>query len=258
MLLGHQVIAYDPEQLSMRRVDVIHEADAVIIASPTKAHASDLIDVLGARKHVLVEKPIGFDSPPFIAGLIMGARRAKPDLVVATGFMCRFHPVVQEAKKKIERGYFGRLEHASFEVRQKNEKPEYLRDGVIRNWASHEIDIARYLLGNLHVSECLAVMNKGQDISCLIEASSIEHEMNVQIAADYITDPEIRQFEIIGSNKSARYSLTKDNWDQVYLDEMSAFLRAVDGGDPGPLADGADGVAALEIVMQARQKAGLE
>jgi hypothetical protein len=39
---------------------------------------------------------------------------------------------------------------------------------------------------------------------------------------------------------------------------MSAFLGAVDGKDPGPLADGYDGVAALQLVMDAREKAGLK
>ena len=53
-------------------------------------------------------------------------------------------------------------------------------------------------------------------------------------------------------------NLVRDNWDQVYLDELAAFLRVIDGGDPGPLADGYDGVAALQLVMDAREKAGLK
>jgi len=258
MTLGHQVVAYDPQQLSYPRDRVIQESDAVIICSPTLAHAKDLADVLAARKHVLVEKPIGYDSPPFIAGLIMGARSAKLDLVIATGFMCRFHPMVKTARQMIDCGYFGNIISATFQVLQLNEKPEYLRDGVIRNWASHEIDIARYLLGELYVDDCFAIRQKDQDISALITATAVDHEATVQIQADYLSHPEIRQFEIIGSKKSHRFDLTKQAWDQFYLDEMRAFMSAINGGNPGPLADGADGVAALQIVMEAREKAGLE
>lgn len=258
MTLGHQVIAYDPQQLSMRRDDVIREADAVIIASPTKEHARDLADVLVARKHVFVEKPIGYDSPPFIAGLIMGARSVKRDLVVATGFMCRFHPEVILAKKMLEDGYFGNIVGGVFTVLQLNTKPAYLRDGVIRNFACHEIDIARHLLGDLCVEDCSAFTHDNQDVSTLIQTTAIEHEAPIQIAANYLTIPELRKFEINGSKKSKRFNLVRKDWDQVYLDEMSAFLRVVDGGDPGPLADGADGVAALQVVMDARAKAGLD
>ena len=265
MDLGHQVAFHDPGVLgSIDRDVLIREADAVIICTPTIRHAHDLCDVLQARKHVLIEKPIGYDCPPFISGLIMGARSAAKSLIVATGFMCRFHPEVQRAKSQIDAGFFGKIGTCQFNVLQKNSQVQYLRDGVIRNWASHELDIARHLLGNLHVEEVSVGMNaingRGQDISMLAILRGIERENEVHVRADYITNPEIREFEIVGSDAHRRFDLVQGQavWDRTYVDELKAFINAIDGKDPGPLADGADGVAALQLVMDIREKAGLE
>jgi predicted dehydrogenase len=260
--LGHKVEFHDTRGIlgSIPRQELIKRSDAVIICTPTVNHVEDLIDVLGAGKHVLVEKPIGYDCPPFIAGLIMGARSKHRNLVVATGFMCRFHPQVQNAKALIDGGWFGKIKEVNLVVLQKNTKLEYLRDGVIRNWASHEIDTARYLLGNLMASRAVVKTSKEQDIEVLAEFYSIEHDCGVFVQADYLTSPEKRQFSIYGSDGAKGFDLVKGQavWDQTYIDEMEAFIRAIDGKDPGPLADGVDGVAALQLVMDIREKAGLE
>lgn len=263
MDIGHQVVFHDPGVLgSIDRDVLIREADAVIICTPTIRHALDLCDVLQARKHVLVEKPIGYDCPPYISGLIMGARSAARDLVVATGFMCRFHPEVQRARSMIDYGYFNKIIDVQFDVLQKNSKPEYLRDGVIRNWASHELDLARYLLGNLCLEKAdVGVSLDHQDISMVADLYSIEHDCPVIIRADYITSPEFRRFSIQGNKAVAvAFNLVRGEavWDQTYVDELKAFINAIDGKDPGPLADGADGVAALQLVMDIREKVGLE
>jgi predicted dehydrogenase len=266
--MGHEVQFHDSNAMlgSVARMPLIQSSDAVIICTPSINHAEDLIDVLGNRKHALVEKPIGYDCPPFIAGVIMGARSKARDLIVATGFMCRFHPTVQQAKKLLDDGYFGKPNLLQLQVLQKNNKPDYLRDGVIRNWASHEIDIARYILGDMFVAGCNAKTLNGQDIAARIFMESIEHDCSVEVEADYTTHPEIRGFRIKGSKESGGFILNNDIipsanqkiWDQTYRDEMQAFLGAIDGKDPGPLASGTDGVAALQIVMEAREKAGLE
>jgi len=285
MNLGHQVVFHDPVVLgSMERDQVIKMSDAVIVCTPTKQHGRDLCDVLDARKHVLVEKPIGYDCPPYIAGYIMGARSEKPDLVVATGFNLRFHHCVKKVKQLIDGGFIGDLKEADFRVLQKNNKPEYLRDGVIRNWASHEIDLARHLLGNLHVELCNVNMlgpTSKQDVSAYIQMVALDmNEASVSVSADYLKHPEDRGFSIRSEDNMILCDLVKrevswgpawdfsgkedheakftDTFDENYIDEMKAFINAIEGKDRGPLADGSDGVAALQIVMDARKKAGLD
>lgn len=281
MNLGHQVIAHDPNILSASREDVLQQADAIVIASPTKCHGMDLVDVLRAGKHVLVEKPIGYDSPEFIAGVIAGSKMKNPNIVVATGFNLRFHHCVKKAKEIIDSGWLGPIRSAEFSVLQRNDRPEYLRDGVIRNWMSHEIDLARHLLGNLHVSRSENVtMYKDQDVEAAFNFYAIEHDAEVSISADYKTHPEKREFSIWGRDRIVAVDLVRrtmewgemhdlsgkkdhkfaprDTFDENYIDEMKAFIGAINGEDPGPLADAYDGVAALELVMGCRKIAGLD
>jgi predicted dehydrogenase len=283
MDLGHQVIFHDPDVLgSVNRDWLIEQSDAVIIATPTKIHGPDLMDVLQAGKHVLVEKPIGYDCPPFIAGLITGAKTKKKDLVIATGFNLRFHDCVKKAKELVDSGLLGKVQGADFVVRQRNDKPAYLRDGVIRNWASHEIDLARHLLGNIYVEGCRTCSTDGNDETAVMDLIAIDaDEASVRLIADYLTSPEVRKFTIEGSDgvivcdlvkrevgwglgwddfsgKKDHQYIAADSFDDNYVDELRAFFNAIEGKDAGPLADGYDGVAALQVVMDAREKAGLK
>lgn len=262
MNLGHQVIFHDPGMLGSRpRDEVLKLADAVIICTPTKEHFRDLCDAMHANCHVLVEKPIGYDCPPLLSGFMMGANMKNPHLKIATGFMCRFHPVVQQAKRDIENGMFGRLQSAQFSVLQRNNKPDYLRDGVIRNWLSHELDLARYLLGNLYVDKASCHLNsQGQDIAATVNCAALDNsEIPVSIMGDYVTTPYVRQFTILGERRAKNYKLEigQDIWDQTYVDEMKAFINKIEGKPFGPLADGADGIASLELVMEALGKANV-
>lgn len=264
MTLGHQVIAHDPNILSAPREQVIKEADAVLICSPTKQHVPDFMDVAEAGKHIFMEKPFAFDAPPsYLSGYMRGVyHRYGGNLVVATGFMLRFHPRVMAVKKLIDEGKFGTITEAEFRVLQHNDKPDYMRDGVIRNWASHELDLARHLLGNLEVEYCHTILGSAQERAALIGLHSIEYGGDVSVEADYITKPEVRGFTILGNGQRKAISvdlvMEEKAWDQVYLDEMKAFLAAIDGKDPGPLASAVDGIAVHQLVMDAREKAGLK
>jgi len=64
--LGHDVSFYDPNiyghPLTIRE-DILNWAEAIVVASPSINHAQDLMDAIDAGKHVLVEKPFGYDCP---------------------------------------------------------------------------------------------------------------------------------------------------------------------------------------------------
>ncbi len=277
--LNHSVSWYDPKlgHLSKIRTDIINWADAIVVASPSKNHAQDMIDSVDAGKHVFVEKPFGYDCPPFLAGYLKGVRM-KPggNIIVATGFNLRFHDCVRKTKELIHE--IGPLKAAMFTVRQKTDRPQYLRDGIIRNWLSHEIDLARYLLGEIdYVDRCDAPINKdGNDATeahIVIKFNDVQNKVHFE--ADYFSSPESRYFWIEGENGSIYVDLVKrnvftrdndhrqvlaamDSWDQNYMDEMKCFIKSIEiGQHQTPLATGEDGVKCLEAVMAAREKAGL-
>ena len=280
MALGHRIRGFDPRNggSASDRTEVIQWSDAVVICSPSKEHARDLTDALDLGKHAFVEKPFGYDCPPYLAGYLIGARKRWPNLIIATGFNLRFHDCVKQAKELIPQ--IGEIQCASFTVYQKTEKPPYLRDGIIRNWCSHEIDLATYLLGPGEIGGCTAVLDEhGNDgVEAWIDMDLPNVKTNVFIQSDYYSDPEQRYFWIagdkgtiyvdlvqrnvfMGDNKDKRWLVlaANDSYDQNYMDEMKAFIRSIETGQhQEPLATGEDGVENLLHIMQARWKAGLE
>lgn len=277
--LGHDVAIYDPaHHVSPTRNEVIGWSDAIIVASPTEYHSIDLHDALTSGKHVLVEKPIAYDAPSIIANILSNA---DPNLIVATGFNLRFHSCVQEAVRVVNKGdILGKIKAASFSVNQLCAKPPYLRDGVIRNWLSHEIDLAHFLFGQGEVIKCTAPIDEfGHDSKeAFIEMKFPAVETKVWIQGDYYSNPEQRYWWIEGEvctiycnmirreiymrlpeEQPTRYFYGEDSFDENYIDELKEFIHTIETGEPAKwLAGGYDGVRSLKTVMAARKMAGLE
>lgn len=282
--LGHKVHFLDPHKGSDMDFGVFHgelkecvdatHADGVIIASPTKTHVQYMMEVIKADKHVLVEKPIGFDCPPFIKGFLFATRERNPGLVVATGFNLRMHACVQEAKALIQDGIIGSITSATFRVQQKSTKPAYLDDGVLRNWMSHEIDAALYLVGHMELQKAEVDMKDGNDFAAKLHLQTA-NGAPVVVIGDYFTDPEVRTYDIYGTGGVMHVDLVRrtikirnglhtiydyqaeDSFDANYVEEMRQFVEACRTGQMGDLATGEDGVRCLEIIMQAREMAGI-
>jgi predicted dehydrogenase len=162
---------------------------------------------------------------------------------------------------------------ANFTLGQHSEKPPYLRDGVILNW-SHEIDLALYLLGNGNVSGSSTRLSDGKDD---IADICLTHENGCRssIHLDYVTQPEIRQFLIVGTGATIIVDLLhrmawlrradevimdqfqgQDSWEENYVTEMQAFLDRCDGKQTLGCT-GEEGLAVLKICLEVRKQAGL-
>jgi predicted dehydrogenase len=278
--LGQMVATYDPyEQGWVDRDHMIKECDAILVCTPTKCHAEDFIDAANAGKHVFVEKPFGYDCPPLLDGALQGTRSRFPQQVIATGFNLRFHDCVTQAKNKMHT--LGDILKAKFHVLQKTEKPPYLMDGIIRNWCSHELDLAMYLIGlSLEVVDCFATHDaQGRDtIDATIKLK--RGALEVYIEADYTTDPQRRFFWIQGTKGTMYVDLeartltidyigqplpfvykAEDSWDKNYTSEMMAFVKACTDAsmhqyELNPvLATGEQGVHNLYDIVRARELA---
>lgn len=301
--LGHQVIAWDPDRakcdeamryrgsgsnsIPIGTVDCIHDAthgdeDGVVIASPTNLHIEHLSRVL--REHtapVFVEKPIAHSDRVFhLEDLI----KSRPMMV---GYNLRFHSCVKKAKEWLDAGLIGEPIWANFTCAQYNDKPAYLRDGVIFNW-SHEIDLALYLLGPAKVAASSTRIDRpgtaNSDVNCYGVGDSmadilLTHDSGTRSAIhlDYDSNPEHRGFTIVGTRTSMTANLLTgvmtvkrnygdelpdlticldNNWSDNYIEEMQAFLDRIDGKQTLG-ADGKDGLAVLDICLEVRKAAGL-
>lgn len=265
--LGHKVVYYDPLVVAnipaaTDEQDLINQADAILICSPTAQHYQHLVQSLFSKKPIFVEKPIADTEKCQWLSSVMSR---DPFMV---GYNLRFHSCVKKAKEWIDSGVVGKIEWASFTIGQKNDKLDYLRDGVIFNW-SHEIDLALYLLGPANVLQASARVTPsgGEDIADIW----LQHESGARssIHLDYITKPEIREAWIVGANNRIGMDLVgrnaslgeyihrgDDSFDQNYVEEMRAFIDRIDGKEAIGCS-GKEGLAVLEICLQARRMAGL-
>jgi myo-inositol 2-dehydrogenase / D-chiro-inositol 1-dehydrogenase len=122
------------------------DVDAVLIASSDETHEEFVLAALTASKPVLCEKPLA----PDVAGClrIVDAEASSGQRLVSVGFMRRYDTGYVELKRTLDRGAIGAplLLHC---VHRNVSAPEWFRgDMVITNSSGHEIDIARWLLGD--------------------------------------------------------------------------------------------------------------
>lgn len=268
--MGHQVIGYDPIQnIAFAPIvpcldDVITVSDVLVIASPTQDHYAHL---LAARdKPCLVEKPIA-ETMDQLVGLV---GRPYPVMV---GYNLRFHGCVKKAKEWLDAGRIGDPLWANFTLGQRSIKPPYLRDGVILNFASHEIDMALYLLGPAKV---LCATTKTTNSDEMMTDFVLEHDSGCRSSnhTDYITFPEQRYFTITGTKGRIFINVAEflgslmvngefvdevhapKDWNQTYIDEIEAFLARVEGKETFGCS-GQEGLKVLKICLEVKKLSGL-
>ncbi|ATA61630.1 oxidoreductase [Geobacillus stearothermophilus] len=130
--------------------------DVVNICTPSGLHAPIAVEAAKAKKHVIVEKPIALTLED--ADSIINACKEN-NVKLAVVHPNRFRPVVQELKKLMDEGRFGKLSHANATVRWNRNQAYYdqapwrgtkaLDGGVLMNQAIHNLDLLIWLMGDV-------------------------------------------------------------------------------------------------------------
>jgi UDP-N-acetylglucosamine 3-dehydrogenase len=125
--------------------ELLPKLDAVIIATPTVTHFDIALDAINAKKHILVEKPV-CDTVEKGKQLISKAEKA--NIVFAVGHIERHNPVVSFVKKALETNQYGAL--VTLNSKRVSNFPGRIRDvGVIFDFGVHDIDVMRYIAGEI-------------------------------------------------------------------------------------------------------------
>ncbi len=249
------VEAYDDSEELLSRSDI----EAVSICTWTTAHAAESLRAIEAKKHVLVEKPI--------ADTVEGAKKivgcaAKHGRCLMVGFIERFNPSIQRAKALLEKGKIGELVSAS--AKRVSQWPERIGDvGVVKDYAIHEIDIARRIFGEDPVAVYASVGSlrhrQFEDYAQIM--LTFKRGKTAFIEANWLTPDKIRKLSITGSDAilSLDY-LTQEvtietldtrvtpryDWKEPLKLELQNFAQsALEGKEPE--VTGVDGLKALVI-----------
>ncbi|MEM6889050.1 MAG: inositol 2-dehydrogenase [Pseudomonadota bacterium] len=252
------------------------DIDAVIVATPTTLHFDQIHALAGAGKAIFCEKPIDLSSQR--AALCREAVEAAA-VPFMTAFNRRFDPQFATVQQRLAAGEIGKIEFVSVTSRDPGPPPiSYIEKsgGLFRDMMIHDFDMARFLLGEepveIHAEgACLVDPQIGEagDIDTaavtLKTASGKLCQINNSRRAAYGYDQRV---EVHGSKGMLQASNQLENlvtqagvagfatapnkhfflerYEAAYLAEISAFVKAVEGG--GRLSPSiADGVAAQRL-----------
>jgi len=264
----------------------LEELDAIVIVSPSGLHPEQITAALKAGKHVFSEKPLGVTINECKEA--EAAVEKYSDKVFMLGFMRRFDPSYQYAKKKVEAGEIGRI----IMFRSYGQDPEKFIDGAIAyaghsggqflDMAVHDIDLARwftgsepetvYAIGGCYAHQKFAEFNDGDNVSALMKfkdesmvflfaGRTAPHGYNVEteiIGTKGIlriaSVPQKNHVEIL-DNYGVRRECSEnflERFEDSYVNEVQEFVDCIREGRK-PEVTAHDGTRVSEIAYQCKE-----
>ena len=157
-LLAKYDLAGDPSikrYTDYRQMLSENELTLVSIATESGLHAQIALDCIDAGVNVIIEKPMAMNMAD--AEEIIRRSDAK-GVKVAACHQNRFNVAVQETRRALEAGRFGRLSHGSIHVRWNRNRDYYDQapwrgtwaqdGGCLMNQCIHGIDLLRWMMGD--------------------------------------------------------------------------------------------------------------
>ncbi len=259
--------------------------DFVVVATPTHLHAEQTLQIVRAGFPVFAEKPLSHTSEGLaeICGLV-----ERKNLLSLVGCNMRFHPGPAQVKKLLDERRLGRILFAR--VHTGSYLPEWRSGSDYRsNYAAraetgggcildciHEIDLARWYLGEIESVSCSAAHVSSleietEDVAILVcrHATGAMSEIHL----DYVSRTYERGCQIVGelgsifwdfNAKTVRwYDAASKHWteyaqpeswemNQMYVDEMKHFVECRAEGRPTTLPI-PDAASLMKVVFAAKE-----
>lgn len=205
------------------------EVDAVLVCLPTGLHAQAAEAVLGANKHLYLEKPL---APTLADGNRVLDAWAASDRVAMMGFNCRFNPLHRRLRSLLAAGRAG--------------TPVYVRTvfatapGPVAAWrqsratgggallelASHHVDLLRFLFAREVARVSATILSRHtEDDTALLELD-LEHGPRAHLFVS-LAASELEQVEVHGER--ARLSVSRfTSLDVAVTDNPSNFFGTLE------------------------------
>lgn len=251
--------------------------DAVVVATPTDDHKHIGLELADAGVHALIEKPLAADVD---AGRALVAAFDDAGLVAAVGHIERFNPAVRSLKARLSAGELGDLYQIS--TSRQGPFPDRVRDvGVIKDLATHDIDLTAYVSRSSYVSvsarvahragrphedlvAAIGVLDDGTVTNHLVNWLTPTKERRIVVTgergcfvADTITADltfyanssvptewdAISRFRGVSEGDMVRFAIAKP---EPLAVELAGFVAAV-RGEPGEIVTAREGLITLSV-----------
>lgn len=188
--------------------------DAVTIATPSPTHHEIATYLLENGVDCLVEKPLALDSDQ---AWEMVETADRTDRVLGVGHIFRYHPALNDLKRRIERGELGNIKYLnttrfSFRVPRQT-------TGALYSLAVHDIDISNYLLedrpGSLYCN-LDSVIRDGIDETATVVLEYGETTSVINESWQVPVHGKRRDLTVVGSEKAAYIDYLEDTVVELY------------------------------------------
>ncbi len=251
------------------------DVDAAVIASPDDTHSTLAIAAIEAGKPVLCEKPLAPTAEECLRVIEAEKNCTRP--IVQLGFMRRFDPSYSAMKAALDDGSIGSaLMMHNFHRNVDSPGTWFTGDMAITNSASHEFDVARFVLGTEYTGISVWQPKRRDErtapVMMVLETASgqlVNIEVNNNAAYGY----DVRG-ELVGEQGSvfltapvhARYNLGlrsaehyapdwRPRFAEAYRLQNKAWIHSIETGAPSPIAanawDGYQAAVVAEAGVQA-------
>lgn len=261
--------------------------ELVFICNPSSLHTRIALKAINAGAHVFIEKPVSNSLEEIDELLsIVNAKQ----LVCYVGYNFRFHPGLMRIKALLENGHFGNLLAVHSEIgeylpnwhRYEDYRSMYasrfdLGGGVILSQI-HEMDLIYWYFGLPASIYCLGGKLSNLEIDVEDTATSLMQykgamgRFPITLHQDYVQQPPVRTFKIIGDQGMALIDLIKndlkvfgakgeikEHWEgnsfkrnDMFQDQMDHFLACV-AGQAKPQVTLEDGVQSMRLALAAKK-----
>ena len=183
--------------------------EAAVIAVPTHLHYETAMQLREAGIHVLIEKPLAGTTEE--AAEIVEAFEGS-GLIAAVGHVERCNPALNEMKQRLNKEQLGPV--FSISTVRTGPFPARITDvGVVKDLATHDIDIVRWLAGEIHEIHSVTKHKMGR-----------QHE-DLMVAAGLMEFEKIQVLDITNGNRLETYVIKgKRGSGEVCINGAAAHL----------------------------------
>ncbi|MDW8091951.1 MAG: inositol 2-dehydrogenase [Meiothermus sp.] len=253
--------------------------EAVVIATPTETHARYIEAAALAGKAIFCEKPVAKELAETQRVMRLVEERGVPFQI---GFQRRYDPAYLEAKRRIEAGEIGPVEQFIAVMRDPAPAPlDYLKTsgGIFVDQAIHDIDCARYLVGEVEAVHAWGAVRVDPRIGEIGDVDTTNLSLRfvggalgvIQNSRRAVYGYDVRT-EVFGAKgklvmdatpktplwrygqgvQADHYHFFMDRFKEAYRLELEAFFRALREGRP-PSPGPKDALESLRIALAATQ-----
>ncbi|MFB5635192.1 MAG: Gfo/Idh/MocA family protein [Nitrosopumilus sp.] len=219
----------------------VEEFDGAFVVTPTSTHTEIAKKLLGAKKHVFVEKPMTYKSEE---GQDLAKLAEKNKVILTCGYIERFNPAVDLVKKMVKDKKYGDL--VMLEFHRENRMPLHIKDvGIIYDTSVHDIDTANWLFDDMPqvvFARAGKIKHEHEDFASIM--LGYKNDKVAIISSNWITPKKLRKFNAVCTDAiissdfiTQEITIEKDEESEIITNEkqepllleIQNFLGAVKG-----------------------------